>query len=265
MSPAIPDPGPGPRPDTFAARMRLHRIPKLAEIIAAELRARILGGELTPGESLLGEASLMEQYQVSRPTLREALRLLEAQDLITVRRGSHRGPVVAHPDVGVVARAVAIQLQLRGATLADVYQFRMIYEPLAARMAAENATAEGIAALRELLAAERDALGDFGVFANASWRFHSVLIGMAGNATMDVVTESLRHISEQNAVRAMAAAPDRASWPERSLKAHRKLVTLIAKGSAAEAERFWAKHMAAVAELQRGWSSNHKITELLEP
>src|ERR1700758_1418506 len=103
------------------------RIPKMAQVIAAELRAKILRGEFKPGDSLLSEATLMEQYDVSRPTLREALRLLEAQNLISVRRGSHRGPVVSLPDASVTARAVAIQLQLRGATLADVYQFRMIY------------------------------------------------------------------------------------------------------------------------------------------
>jgi GntR family transcriptional repressor for pyruvate dehydrogenase complex len=107
----VPQAAPFDTPD--GARTPLtkpRRIPKLAEVIAAELRARILSGELQPGESLLSEATLIGQYEVSRPTLREALRLLEAQNLISVRRGSHRGPVVVHPSVDVVARAVAIQL-----------------------------------------------------------------------------------------------------------------------------------------------------------
>jgi DNA-binding transcriptional MocR family regulator len=85
-----------------------HRIPAMAEVLAAGLRSRILEGELNPGESLLSEAILMEKYEVSRPALREALRLLEAKDHISVRRGSHRELVVSLPDGGVAARAAAI-------------------------------------------------------------------------------------------------------------------------------------------------------------
>jgi DNA-binding FadR family transcriptional regulator len=241
-----------------------HRIPKMAQVIAAELRARILQGEFKPGDSLLSEATLTEQYGVSRPTLREALRLLEAQNLISVRRGSHRGPVVSLPDASVTARAVAIQLQLREATLADVYQFRTIYEPTAARMAAENATPEGVKALRAIVDEEAQCRGDYKAFAEVSWRFHSVLIGLSGNATMAVVTESLQHISEQHAAKGMSVAPDRDEQQARSVKAHRKLVDLIEKGSGAEAERFWARHMAAVADVQRSWLEDQSVTELLD-
>lgn len=251
----------GPIPGVSAAA---HRIPKMAQVIAAELRAKILQGEFQPGDSLLSEATLMEEYDVSRPTLREALRLLEAQNLISVRRGSHRGPVVSLPDASVTARAVAIQLQLRGATLADVYQFRMIYEPTAARMAAENATPEGVKALRTIVDEEAQCKGNYKAFAEVSWRFHSVLIGLSKNATMAVVTESLQHISEQHAAKGMSVALDRDEQQARSVKAHRKLVDLIEKGAGAEAERFWSRHMAAVADVQRTWLEDQPITELLD-
>jgi len=242
--------------------LKPRRIPKLAEVVAAELRGRILSGELKIGESLLSEATLMEQYDVSRPTLREALRLLEAQNLVTVRRGSHRGPIVSHPSSDVVARTVAIQLQLRRASLADVYEFRMLYEPTAARWAAENRTPEGIAELRKVLDEEQAALGDFTAFAEAAWRFHSVLTELSGNATMAIVTESLQHISAQHAARSMSKAPDRREWQDVSLKVHRKLVDLIEKGEGAGAARFWTKHLTAVAEIQREWSEGVLVTEL---
>ena len=241
-----------------------HRIPKMAEVIAAELRAKILGGELQPGESLLSEATLMEQYDVSRPTLREALRLLEAQDLVTVRRGSHRGPVVSLPDSSVVARSVAIQLHLRKATLADVLRFRMIFEPPAARLAAENATPEGIESLRSILTEETESRGDYAAFAAVSWRFHTVLINISGNATMAVVAESLQHISERLAIKSLAAAHDRESQQTLSLKAHNRLVKLIEKRAGAEAERFWGRHMAGVAEILMEAAESLSITELLD-
>lgn len=249
---------------TTNGRGAAHRIPKMAEVIAAELRSRILTGELKPGESLLSEAILMEQYEVSRPTLREALRLLEAQDLISVRRGSHRGPVVGLPDGSVAARALAIQLQIRNARLSDVYQFRMLYEPAAARLAAENATPEGLTLLSQVLDEESQAIGDSEAFAEAAWRFHSVLISLSGNATMAVFTECLQHVSAQHSALGLQGSADRKLQQERSFKAHRKLVALIEKRDGDAAEAYWARHMEIVREVQAGWLEDQPITELID-
>jgi DNA-binding FadR family transcriptional regulator len=247
-----------------APPLKRHRTPKLAEVIAADLRARILGGELKPGESLLGEAMLMEQFDVSRPTLREALRLLEAQNLIVVRRGSHRGPVVSRPDVWVAAGAVAIQLQLRGATYADVYRFRMVYEPVAARLAAENVTEVGVARLRAIIEQEQAQVGDSRGFAEAAWSFHSVLVDLGGNATMAVVTESLQCITGRAFGRATQSAQDPVDWQQRSVKAHLRLVDLIAKGDGRGAEAYWSRHMASIGEMEIGSLASQLVTELGE-
>jgi GntR family transcriptional repressor for pyruvate dehydrogenase complex len=67
------------------------RAPKTGELIATHLRRQIVRGELLPGETLPAESQLMEQYGVSRPTLREAFRILESETLISVRRGSRGG------------------------------------------------------------------------------------------------------------------------------------------------------------------------------
>ena len=113
------------------------RVPKISEIVAAELRQKILRGEIPEGESLTPESELVLEYNVSRPSLREALRLLESQGLVAIRRGSHRGPIAAKPDTEQVVNAFTMHLQLRKGTLPDIYRFRMIFEPVAARMAAE--------------------------------------------------------------------------------------------------------------------------------
>lgn len=103
------------------------RVPKISEIVASELRQKILRGEVPEGESLSPESVLVEEYNVSRPSLREALRLLESQGLVAIRRGSHRGPVAARPSTEQIVNAFTMQLQLAKATLADVYRFRMIF------------------------------------------------------------------------------------------------------------------------------------------
>jgi DNA-binding FadR family transcriptional regulator len=120
------------------------RAPKTGELIATYLRRQIVRGELQPGEILPAESQLMEQFSVSRPTLREAFRILEAETLISVRRGSRGGARVVVPEASVAARYVGLLLQIKGATINDVYEARMISEPPCARLLALRHTDEDI-------------------------------------------------------------------------------------------------------------------------
>src|ERR1700716_2870485 len=86
------------------------RVPKAAELVASTLRRQIVKGELATGEVLPSETELMEFYGISRPTLREALRVLEAERLIIVQRGSHGGARIQAPDGDVAARFAALVL-----------------------------------------------------------------------------------------------------------------------------------------------------------
>ena len=127
------------------------RAPKTGELIATHLRRQIVRGELRPGETLPAESQLMEQYGVSRPTLREAFRILEAETLISVRRGSRGGARVVAPDASVAARYVGLLLQMQGATINDVYEARMISEPPCARLLALHRTDEDIEKLTQVV------------------------------------------------------------------------------------------------------------------
>ena len=108
------------------------------ELIADELRALIVSGELADGASLGHEPDLVERFGVSRPSLREALRILEAEGLITVVRGVLGGVIVHHPDERMTARTAALVLQSRNVTLGDVHQARSAIEPACVRMFAES-------------------------------------------------------------------------------------------------------------------------------
>src|SRR5262245_40782956 len=87
------------------------RSPKTSELVAQTLRRMIVEGELKDGDFLPNEGELIAQLQVSRPTLREAVRVLEAEGLITVRRGSRTGPRVCVPGPEIVARPGALLLE----------------------------------------------------------------------------------------------------------------------------------------------------------
>src|ERR1700728_931907 len=104
------------------------REPKMADRVATVLRRMFIRGEITEGTMLPPEAELMERFGVSRPTLREAIRVLESESLITVRRGAKGGARVRPPDREVAARYAAFTLEYRGATVRDVYDARTALE-----------------------------------------------------------------------------------------------------------------------------------------
>jgi GntR family transcriptional regulator, transcriptional repressor for pyruvate dehydrogenase complex len=223
---------------------------KTAVVVAAKLRRRILTGDLATGTSLT-ESDLLDEFGISRPTLREALRMLEVEQLLTVRRGSHRGSVVRMPDTSVTVRSLTMLLYMRGATMRDIYAARSVFEPPAARLAAEVATDEQIDRLRHTLEEELSALaGPAVAYPTIGWRFHTELVELSGNATLAVMAAALEHISQQHAENVVAHwSQDQEKLVERATKAHRKLVDMIAKREGAAAERFWSKHMQIAGEL----------------
>src|SRR5580692_11725280 len=122
------------------------RAAKTGEMIAAYLRGKIVRGELAEGDSLPSEAELMHQFEVSRPTLREAFRILETESLIQIKRGA-RGARITAPRVEVAARYVGLIMQISGTTLADVYEARTLVEPEAVALLAQRRSDRDIADL----------------------------------------------------------------------------------------------------------------------
>jgi len=224
------------------------RVPKISEIVAAELRQKILRGEIPEGESLTPESELVLEYNVSRPSLREALRLLESQGLVAIRRGSHRGPIAAKPDTEQVVNAFTMHLQLRKGTLADIYRFRMIFEPVAARMAAEAATAADVTRLKSILSEEQGAVSSGTDFGAIAWRFHSEIVRISGNVTMSLLVDTLEKISARHASRMLMGWDDQEEQRGRAYRAHRRLVGFIERHDGERAEQFWSKHMAEVGK-----------------
>src|SRR5215207_3456259 len=102
------------------------RPPKTSELVADHIRRLILRGELKEGDSLQPELQLMETFSVSRPTLREAFRILESEQFISVLRGSRSGARVHLPRAENVARYAAFVLQAQRTPIADIYGARLL-------------------------------------------------------------------------------------------------------------------------------------------
>jgi DNA-binding FadR family transcriptional regulator len=125
--------------------------------VLEQLRESILSGRIRPGDRLPGERQLCESFGVGRPTLREALRSLEATGLIEVRPGKGGGSYAVTPSEETVGDALAALVHLRGASLEDLAEFRVDFEGENASWAARRADAGDITALEALVAEARAA------------------------------------------------------------------------------------------------------------
>ncbi len=227
------------------------RIPKTAEIVAARIRNAIIRGTLKDGDTLPAEAQLIADFDVSRPTIREAIRILESEKLISVSRGARGGARVNQPTYEMVARAAGIALQANGATLGDVYELRTIIEPAAARMVAERNAKAGAAALRAQLETEKELLKASKDIARQLADFHRILIDLSGNITLMMVGHALHGIVDKHQALAQRHAQARTDLETRlklarsGLRSQAKLIELIEAGDGAAAQAHWLHHMNA--------------------
>jgi DNA-binding FadR family transcriptional regulator len=232
----------------------LVRVPKAGELVAADLRRRIVTGELEVGEPLPSEATLMTQFGVSRPTLREAFRILESEQLIRVLRGARGGARVLKPDPGAAARYTGVLLQSLGTPLADVYRARTSLEESSIRLAAGRRITAHIKELNRLLAEGAQLIEDEPAFAAYDVEFHRAVVGLAGNTTLKVLADMLFGIIDAHNRAYIAAHTPGYDVPANrtAQRAHAKLVKLLEAGDLEGAQRHWQRHLEGVEKYMVG-------------
>jgi len=248
---------------------RAIRTPKTAELVARKLRRMIVDGELKDGDHLPHEAELMEHFSVSRPTLREAVRVLEAERLVEVRRGSRSGARVCVPGPEVVARPASLLLELSGATVADVYIARQAVEPAAARLLAENGTEEAFDELERIVDETIPSSFESGTFGQAAARFHLRMVQLAGNSTLALIAGMLHEIYERHTtnVTREKRETDAEKYEENYklfVRSQRKLIKLLRARDGAGAFAHWQKHMVVAQSLVLAGQEDTKVLDILD-
>ena len=227
---------------------RIH-VPKTSEIVADKIRAQIVRGELSEGDTLPPEGQLMESLGISRPTLREAFRILEAEGLISVVRGSRTGAKVHKPSVDLVSRYAGYVLESQGTTIADLYQARLAIEPSVVRWLATGRGGGAIPKLRSLLA-EMEALLDadkHDEFIAKVEVFHQSLVAATGLKTITVMSRMLLNLAGKHQIefqrRHVRSQDARRKSHRAGLKSYQKVVDLIQAGDVESAVSHWRLHL----------------------
>jgi DNA-binding FadR family transcriptional regulator len=224
--------------------------PRIAEGIADELRERILVD--TNGYRLPTQDQLVKEFGVGYPSVREAIRILETEGLVTVRRGNVGGAEIHRPDASSAAYHLGLALQGGRVTLGDLAAGLQQLEPLcAAACAGRDDRADAVVpALRANLDASAALVGAGPDFTHTARQFHDLIVASAPNATMRLLVGSLVALwtaQEELWVQSLASQDDYPTGAEAGqvVDAHRRIVDEIDAGRPDAAERVARRHLVA--------------------
>lgn len=220
-------------------------VPKASDVLARELRERILSGELVEGTALPAERELVKQTQMSRATVREALRILEVQNLVRVRAGRAGGAFVQRPTTKSMANSVTLMIRGQKIKLADLMETREALEPFCAELAAQKRTDDDLAVLDRANAEIADPNADLAAFLQANLDWHvgvataghnELLIGFMTALSHAIYTGTENVAFVDDPVRAVTA------------RAHRSITNAIRSRDAETAGRRMRRHVHSYAK-----------------
>lgn len=218
---------------------------KVSHMLAADLRRQILNGQLAADQQLPPEADLTAALQVSRETLREALRILESQQLVEIRRGRGGGAVIRRPGLEAVSRYVALLLQLRKTTVAHLEEARSVIEPPAAAWVADHSDDGDLDRLVELHDAERAAEKNPLEFVAAMSAFDQAVTELSGNQTLAVIAGVFRDIYAGQVYSAIGGTGDSSAEQiaRRVVVSHSAFIDAVRRRDTALAHSTWSDYL----------------------
>src|ERR1700732_1868407 len=215
-------------------------VPKASDVLASQLRERILNGELAEGVSLPAERDLVKQTQMSRATVREALRILEVQNLVRVKAGRAGGAFVQRPTTKSMASSVILLIRGRRIKLVDLMETREALEPFCAELAARNRTEEDLTELDRANEAIADPEADLEQFLQANLDWH---VGVAVASHNELLIGFMIALSQ-----AIYAGTENEDFVDSAVrvvttKAHRAITTRIRDRDTTAAGRRMHRHV----------------------
>lgn len=221
---------------------RIH-VPKSSDVLAKELRMRILTGDLPAGSPLPPERDLVVQTGLSRSSVREALRLLEAENLVMTKPGRFGGSVACRPGDDSLGHSLSLFVHGRGINLLALMQTREAIEPSLAALAAANRTEDQLAHLTQVTGRVEDAFDDVPLFLSENVQWHLAIAEASHNDLLRAVLNAIGNmVYKATATENFASSQVR----EQVTYAHRKILESIVQRNPDIARRRMARHLAAV-------------------
>jgi GntR family transcriptional regulator, transcriptional repressor for pyruvate dehydrogenase complex len=224
---------------------------RMSEAIVEQIRSLIRSGRLRPGDRLPSERELCEQMGVSRVTVREALRVLEAGGLVEIRVGARGGAFVTKPSPDRLGAGLADLLNLASVSAEQVTEARLVFEIGIIPMITERATDDDIEALRQMVRSHAAALKHGTYTMSMSADFHNRVADCTHNGAIEMLMRSFHGPLLMSLREAQDAAP---LMGQRGTTEHRDFVEAIAARDADKAATIMRRHIGRTA---RRLSASH--------
>lgn len=219
--------------------------PKVFERVAVQIEQRILDGELHSGDRLPTERELAEQFQVSRTAVREALKILAQKGLVDMRPG--RGTIVIDGAHEALQHSLGLVMRLKLGEVGgsnSLVEVREILEVEIAALAAERATEQEIAAMREAVQVMDESLDNADAFIAADNRFHEALAQATQNALILTLVRSIVNLLSEQRKQIFATA----GGPQRGQVHHKSILASVIKHNPEAARAAMRAHLRQVRE-----------------
>ena len=217
---------------------------KTSENVARDIVDDIVTRGLGTGDRLPSEAAMLVEYDVSRESLREALRLLEVQGLIRLRRGPGGGPEVGHLDPANLGRTSTLFFHLAGGTYTELFEAWELCESLLAERAARNGDRDVVREAMEPFFDQPHDEDGMAAFVSTAISFHAVVASLAENRVLEMLLQTIGMIVTHHVV--VNAEPR--DTREEVTHGHADVARAIASGHANKARELMAEHIAHIAE-----------------
>lgn len=234
---------------------------KISELVARDIVRDIVSGGLVTGDRLALKADMGEQYGVSRESLREGLRLLEVQGLVTLRRGPGGGPVVGRVDPANFGRMSSLFYHLAGGTYEELFEAWVVTEATLAKRAARNQDrARVVEAMEPFMVTAEHRGGSWGLeeFIHAHSYFHAVVASLAGNRVLELMLQTIGQIVTHH----IAVNADPRDAESEIDRAHIDAARAISRGQPLKARSVMADHIRLLIEFYKDRAG--ELTEFID-
>jgi GntR family transcriptional regulator, transcriptional repressor for pyruvate dehydrogenase complex len=233
---------------------KIKRSSRLHEIIANTIEERIISGELKPGDTLPSEGELMQQLGTGRYTVREALRVLETNGLITVRHGSRKGPVITRPSNILVSDFLRKAFSIGGVSREHINQFRLGLESsIVESLSLTTLNDEWCARIEQNIDETKKTYDDDGDIMLLNAQFHVLL----AQATENPVYAILINTFFDNPQIMEIIAPFRDALSVATIDYHERIFQAIKAGDGDQARVLMKQHIVQIDEV---WKKRDSIS-----
>ena len=235
--------------DPFQAQSSIHVQPQKASVaIYEQIRDKILSGELKPGSKLPAERDLIEMFQRSRPTVREAMQMLENKNYVTISRG--KGTVVNKPSTAEIERTLSNLVRLNLVSTENVISIRNVCENLAISLAARNRSQQDIAHLQALLDEAEEIRDDFRQYMDSGIQFNVAIARASHNEMLYLIVRITSKFSHDKMSSQVETLGEKKKAELTALigQQHQEMLDAIIAQDAERAETLNNQHIQSIAE-----------------